>query len=133
MCRLRLRVADLESIKMVALALWLMCFLMLPGTVPQWPWHTDWASGLASVIALISVNACIMSNRKSRFIALTTTLQIALMPFYIGIYLAVISPTVTLGLFLVLGTLMACIRCSVYLSMHLCCNSTRVRRARFRL
>ena len=84
--------------KMMALALWLMCFLMLPGTVPQWPWHTDWALGLASAIALISVNACIMSNRKSRFIALTTTLQIALMPFYIGIFLAVISPSVTVPL-----------------------------------
>ena len=121
---MQLRVANRESIKMVALPL--LCFLMLPGTVPQWPWHTNWVTGLAGLIALIAVNACIMSNRKSRFIALTTTLQIALMPFYIGIYLAVISPTVTLGLCLALGTLMSCIRCSVYLSMHLCCIRFRL-------
>ena len=109
----------------MALSLLEFYTLILTSSMPQWPWHFC----LASVVACIWVcfASLVIASRKLRFIVLTTTLQVALVPFYMGMYLAVMSPAVTFG------TLLGCIRCSVYLSLRHCLHSTRGRRCRFRL
>jgi len=114
----------------MAIFLFSLSLLMLPGTVPQWPWQMPWMSTVAAVTVLLTIFGCIMANRKSRFVFLTTTLQLALLPAYIGIYLALISPIVSCFLFLALGTLLAFIRGSIYVSIRMCGRSTHVRRRR---
>ena len=68
------------------------------------------ACQVAVAICLSAIASLLIASRKWRFIVLTTTLQGALVPFYIGIYLAMLSPIVTFGTLLALGTLLACIR-----------------------
>lgn len=106
-----------------------LSLLMLTGTVPQWPWQMPWMSTVAAVVYVLLAVLC-LQRRKGRFVFLTTTLQLALLPSYIGIYLALISPIVTCFLFLALGTLLAFIRGSIYVSIRMCGRSTHVRRRR---
>jgi uncharacterized membrane protein YdbT with pleckstrin-like domain len=85
---------------------------------------------VAVVLALLLSCACSTANRKSRFVFLTSTLQLALLPCYIGIYLALFSPVVICILILALGALWAFIRGSIYASFRMCGRSTDVRRRR---
>ena len=112
------------------MAPFVLLFFLLPDTVLQWDWHRLWISMVALAFALLLSSALSTANRKSRFVILTSTLQLALLPCYIGIYLVLISPIVTCSLILALVALWVCIRASICACFRMCGKSTGVRRGR---
>ena len=106
----------------------LILVLSVDTDMPQWPWYSCLGSAVACV--WLTGAAGVISSRRCRFIFLTTTLQMSLVPFYAGIWLGMTTPIVTCFLFLALGTLLAFIRGSIYVSIRMCGRSTHVRRRR---
>ena len=113
------------------MAPFVLLFVLLSDTDLEWDWHHKlWMSMVALGFTLLLSCALITASRRSRFVILTSTLQLALLPCYIGIYLALISPTVTCSLILALGALWVCIRASICACFRMCGRSTDVRRGR---
>ena len=55
---------------------------MLIGTDPQWPWQMPWSTTVAAVIVLLPILACIVVSRRTQFVVITATPQLALLLFY---------------------------------------------------
>jgi hypothetical protein len=64
--------------------------------MPPWPWYSCLGSAVACV--WLTGAAGVISSRRCRFIFLTTTLQMSLVPFYAGIWLGMTTPSVTVPL-----------------------------------